>query len=105
MNRSPLRHWLQLTLTGNKSNRSALGAKVICRGSRTQVSSLANSVGYASSSDLRVHFGLGEDRKVSLEIHWPSGIVQKLPDLQTDQRLDVEEPSVSNSTATTESRK
>ena len=74
MNRSPLQHWLQLKLKGTRSNASALGAKVICRGAqRTQVAFVANSVGYASASDLRVHFGLGEDRKVSLEIHWPSG--------------------------------
>src|SRR6202043_556099 len=38
MNRSPLRHWLQLKLTGVRSNRSAIGARVVCRGQRTQVS-------------------------------------------------------------------
>jgi enediyne biosynthesis protein E4 len=102
MNQTFPRHWLQLMLTGKRSNRSALGAKVICRGSqRTQVSSVANSVGYASSSDLRVHLGLGDDQKVSLEIHWPSGTVQKLAEVQADQRLDIEEPSP----ATSESHK
>lgn len=105
MNKGPLRHWLQLTLTGKKSNPSALGVKVICRGTRTQVGSVANSVGYASCSDLRVHFGVGDDRKVALEIHWPSGIVQKLADVPTDQLLNVEEPSTSTPAATTESRK
>lgn len=92
MNRSPLQHWLQLKLRGTRSNASALGAKIICRSAqRTQVSFVANSVGYASTSDLQVHFGLGEERKASLEIHWPSGVVQELKDVASDQRLQIEE--------------
>lgn len=94
MNRSPARHWLQLKLKGRRSNRSALGARVVCRSSkRTQVRSIANSIGYASSSDLRVHFGLGEELKATLEIHWPSGMVQRLADVKADQQLEVEEPN------------
>lgn len=94
MNRSPLQHWVQVKLKGTKSNRSALGAKVICRGSkRTQVAYVRNSVGYASSSDLRVHFGLADDRRAALEIHWPSGILQKIVDIDADQLLKIEEPS------------
>ena len=94
MNRSPLHHWLQLKLQGTRSNASALGAKVICRGAqRTQVAFVANSVGYASASDLRVHFGLADDRKVSLEIHWPSGITQEMKDVPADQRLTIQEPN------------
>jgi enediyne biosynthesis protein E4 len=92
MNRSPMQHWLQLKLKGTRSNSSALGAKVICRtAQRTQVTFVANSVGYASSSDLRVHFGLGEDRKATLEIHWPSGTVQELKDVSSDQLIRIEE--------------
>jgi hypothetical protein len=93
MNRSPMRHWLQLKLKGTRSNASALGAKVICHsGLRTQVTFVANSVGYASASDLRVHLGLGEAQRASLEIHWPSGIVQEMKDIPVDQRLHIEEP-------------
>ncbi|HEX4785771.1 MAG TPA: CRTAC1 family protein [Candidatus Sulfotelmatobacter sp.] len=94
MNRSPMQHWLQLKLKGTRSNASALGAKVICHGSqRMQVSFVANSVGYACASDSRVHFGLGDDSKVSIEIQWPSGVVQKMKDVMCDQRLSVQEPS------------
>ena len=93
MNRSPVRHWLQLKLTGMRSNRSAIGARVVCRGQRTQVSAVSNSVGYASASDLRIHFGLADDRKVSLEIYWPSGAVQKMADTASDQLLQVTEPA------------
>jgi hypothetical protein len=102
MNKTPQRHWLQLSLTGKRSNRSALGAKVICKGSqRTQTTSVANSVGYASASDLRVHLGLGDDQNVSLEIHWPSGTKQNLPYIQANQNLKIEEPAA----ATPESHK
>lgn len=95
MNRSPMQHWLQLKLKGTRSNACALGAKVICRTrQRTQVSFVANSVGYASASDLRVHFGLGEDSKASLEIHWPSGTIQELKDVSSDQQLQIEEPKM-----------
>lgn len=94
MNRSPERHWLQLKLHGTQSNRSAIGARVVCKsGGRTQVKTVTNSVGYASSSDLRVHFGLDADRTASVEIHWPSGVTQQLSDLHADQRMDVVEPA------------
>jgi hypothetical protein len=89
----PARHWLQLRLTGRSSNRSAIGAIVKCSaGGRTQSRTVTSSVGYASSSDLTVHFGLGEATRATVEIHWPSGIVQKLTDLASDQRLPVNEP-------------
>jgi hypothetical protein len=52
-----------------------------------------SSVGYASSSDLTVHFGLGEERQAGIEIHWPSGQVQRLGETKADQRLTVREPA------------
>jgi len=94
-NRSPRKHWLQLRLKGTKSNRSAIGAQVTCKSaSRTQTRCVTNCVGYASSSDLTVHFGLGADAKASVEIRWPSGAVQKLGEVAGDQRLEVEEKNV-----------
>ena len=50
-------------------------------------------MGYASSSDLTVHFGLDEDRQARVEIRWPSGALQKLGELAADQRLEVAEPT------------
>jgi len=91
-NRSPRKHWLQLRLRGTKSNRSAIGAQVTCKSaSRTQTRCVTNCIGYASSSDLTVHFGLAADAKASVEIRWPSGTVQKLGELATDQRIEVAE--------------
>jgi len=92
-NRTPARHWLQLRLTGKTGNRSAIGAVVHCHaGGRTQSRTVTSSVGYASSSDLTVHFGLAEAATASIEIHWPSGITQKLGELPADRRIAVQEP-------------
>ena len=90
---NPTSHWLQLRLTGRKSNRSAIGAEVRCRAAgRLQLRTVSPSVGYASSSDLTVHFGLGEAARASVEIRWPSGKVQSLGEIAADQRLNVNEP-------------
>ncbi len=92
-NRSPVRHWLQLRLTGRVSNRSAVGAKVICTaGGHLQVHTVSGSVGYDSTSDLTVHFGLGDARRAEVEVRWPSTIVQHLGAVDADQRLQVTEP-------------
>jgi hypothetical protein len=51
------------------------------------------SVGFMSSSDRRVHFGLGGEKSAaSIEIRWPSGVVQTLKDVPADRILKVEEP-------------
>ncbi len=90
---TPARHWLQLRLTGRRSNRSALGAEVRCHAAgRMQLRTVSNSVGYASSSDLTVHFGLGTATRAAIEVRWPSGIMQSLGEIAADQRLSVEEP-------------
>jgi hypothetical protein len=87
------RHWLELRLSGRKSNRSAIGAEVRCRtGSRLQVRTVSGSVGYASTSDLTVHFGLGEVTRSTVEIRWPSGRIQALGEVKADQRLTLTEP-------------
>jgi hypothetical protein len=95
-NRSPkeTRHWLQVRLVGKRSNRSAIGAEVRCRvGERGQVRTVSGSVGYASTSDLTVHFGLGEATRVGIEIRWPSGATQNVGEVAADQRLNQIEPA------------
>ncbi len=88
-------HWLLLKLTGAKSNRDAIGAKikVTTPSGRTLYNHVTVSVGFISSSDRRVHFGLGQETKAaSVEIRWPSGIVQKLTDVAADRIVPIEEP-------------
>jgi enediyne biosynthesis protein E4 len=92
-NVSPTKRWLQVKLTGTESNRSAIGARVECRTANLkQVAFVTSSVGYACSSDLRLHFGLGDAEGASLEIHWPSGKRQNLKDIGAGQCLHITEP-------------
>jgi hypothetical protein len=88
-------HWLDLALRGTKSNRDGIGARIkLVTKSGTQYNHMTTSVGYASSSDGPVHFGLGADTRAdSVEIHWPSGIMQTLQNVSADQVLSVVEPS------------
>jgi hypothetical protein len=88
-------HWLQLLLTGSRSNRDAIGAKVrvTSESGRMQYNHVTTSVGYASSSSRRVHFGLGGESKTAvIGIRWPSGTLQVLKDVKADQLLRVTEP-------------
>ncbi len=88
-------HGLLIKLRGRKSNREGLGAvvKVETEDGRWLWNHATTSAGYASSSDPRVHFGLGKSSTVKrLEIQWPSGIHQVLANLSADQTLTVEEP-------------
>jgi hypothetical protein len=94
LNRSPgSGHWLLLDLVGTRSNRDGLGAKVkLVSGGKVQHNHATTSVGYISSSDRRVHFGLGESVTVErIEIHWPGGTVQRLSGIRADQVLRVVE--------------
>ncbi len=87
-------HWLTLHLTGHASNRDGIGAVVqLTAGHRSQWATVTTSSGYLSSSDPRVHFGLGDSQVAeSIEIRWPSGVVQKLDNVSGDRQIEVEEP-------------
>jgi enediyne biosynthesis protein E4 len=88
-------HWLMVALQGRKSPRDAIGAsiKVVTGSGRILYNHVDTSVGFMSTSDRKVHFGLANESKISeVEIRWPSGIVQTLKDVKADQVLDVEEP-------------
>lgn len=75
------RQWLQVELTGTKSNRDAVGARVTVRaGGKTLTREVAAGDGYGSQSMLRLHFGLGDaPRAEELTVRWPaSGTVERL---------------------------
>ena len=90
-----LNHWLTLKLVGHRSNRDGIGAEVkvvTAKGPQWVTATTASS--YLSSSDKRVHFGLGSETSAQLvEIRWPSGIVQSLKNVRSDQILQVDEPA------------
>jgi hypothetical protein len=88
-------HWLLIQATGRKSNRDAIGAKfkLTTPSGRTLYNHVTASVGFMSSSDRRVHFGLGLEKSATLiEVRWPSGVFQRLKDVPADQILKIEEP-------------
>ena len=91
-------HWLILNLVGHKSNRDAIGALVKIQTLKgAQFATVTTASSYLSSSDKRVHFGLGPESSVqSLEIRWPSGIMQQLKNVKGDQILRVDEPVAGN---------
>jgi len=88
--------WILLQLVGSKSNRMGIGAQVriTTEDGRMQWNEVTTAVGYASSSDSRVHFGLGSNRHIKeIEIRWPSGIQQRIQDAEGDRILTIHEPT------------
>jgi hypothetical protein len=116
------RSWVKIRLVGTKSNRTGIGARIkvtaatgTTPGNReqgtgnsgatgvsgltakagptlAQIEEVRSCNGYYSASDLRIHFGLGEAKKVDLvEIKWPSGAVDSLKDLDVNRLYVVEE--------------
>jgi hypothetical protein len=88
-------HWLALKLRGTKSNRDGIGAriKVSLADGRILYNHATTSVGYASSSERFVRFGLGAAAEArEIEIIWPSGIAQKLSKVPSGRLIEVREP-------------
>ena len=80
---------------GTRSNRSAIGARVLCSaGGATLVDEVRGGGSYASQNDLRVHFGLGAAARVDrLEVRWPSGLRETWQGLPADQFQTLREGS------------
>jgi hypothetical protein len=87
-------NWILLDLEGKKSNRDAIGARVrlVLASGRTLHAHVTTANGIYSASDKRVHFGLGTETGIaSVEIAWPSGIVQRVEKPGINQVLHVAE--------------
>ena len=92
MNRSKNKnHWLIVRLVGKRDNRDGLGARIaVTTRSGVQYNHASTAVGYNSSSDKRVHFGLGDTAVVDrIEVHWPTGHPQILLNVRGDQVLTI----------------
>jgi hypothetical protein len=93
-NTSPANHWISIQTIGVKSNRDGIGTqiKITGKSGMAQYNQVSTAGSYASSSDKRVHFGLGTDTLVKdMELRWPSGTVQVLHNVKADQLLKVTE--------------
>lgn len=86
-------HWITIQLVGQRSNRSALGARVhVVAGALSQIDEVRSGGSYLSQSDLRLHFGLASANQVDrIDIRWPSGASQTFQNLACDHFYLVKE--------------
>ena len=87
-------HWLGVSLTGSKSNRQGLGARVTVtdNSGRKQFFEVTTAGSYISANDPRILVGLGEAKGVrSVEVRWPSGRVQTLSNPSIDRYIVMKE--------------
>jgi hypothetical protein len=68
-------HWVGIRVEGVQSNRDGIGANIrVTAGGKSWVQEVRSGSSYLSSSDLRLHFGIGAANKIDkVEIEWPSG--------------------------------
>ncbi|HWE49895.1 MAG TPA: CRTAC1 family protein [Bryobacteraceae bacterium] len=93
-NAAPGGHFLNLQLTGTKSNRSAIGARAIVTVSgRKMIDEVMSGGSFYSQNSLTLHFGLGDASAAdSIEIRWPSGTIQKIGKTAANQSVKIVEP-------------
>jgi enediyne biosynthesis protein E4 len=82
-----------LKLVGVADNRDGLGTKVkLTTANGVQYNEATTALGYNSSSDKRVYFGLGNATVVDrIELAWPTGVKQELKNVKADQILTIVE--------------
>lgn len=85
-------HWIKIRLEGTKSNRSAMGTRVVVRyGSKQQAQDKMSQSSYVSSNDPRLHFGLGLAEFVDIEVRWPLGLVEVHKKVAVNQLITLRE--------------
>ncbi len=85
-------HWIKVKLVGTKSNRSAIGARVLVKyGGKVQTQEVLSQSSYYSCNDTRLHFGVGLSLSVDLVIHWPNGAIEKYAAIKCDQLITIQE--------------
>jgi hypothetical protein len=84
--------WVKVFLIGTKSNRSAIGSRVIANyGGKMQAQAVLGQSSFYSVNDRRLHFGVGENTHVDLEIHWTNGLVERFTGIKTNQLVTITE--------------
>jgi hypothetical protein len=92
-------HWLGIRLIGSESNRDAIGAMVTVKGAdsgtpRSWIDQVRSGSSYDSNNDLRLHFGLGQQSKItSIEVRWPNGREELFAGTPADQIITLKEGS------------
>jgi enediyne biosynthesis protein E4 len=85
-------NWIKVKLEGTKSNRSAIGARVIAHyGGKKQAQAVLSQSSFYSCNDPRLHFGLGTSTSVDVEVFWPSGLHEIYKHISSNQLLTLRE--------------
>jgi hypothetical protein len=85
-------NWIKVKLEGVKSNRSAIGARVLVHcGGRTQAQVVVSQSSFYSSNDPRLHFGMGTCRVADIEVFWPNGLHQTVEGLKANHLITIRE--------------
>ena len=86
-------NWIGIKLIGSQNNRDGIGAKVtVSTADMTQIREVKSGSSYASGSDTRLLFGLGENQHVEkITIVWQSRTTQVLKDVSINQTLTITE--------------
>jgi hypothetical protein len=87
-------HWIEFKLVGGpKSPRDAVGATVyVTANNMRQRGDVISGGSYASTSDPRLHFGLGDAIAIDeIEVHWPSGAKERFAVAQIDRIVTLTE--------------
>ncbi len=86
------RHWLKVLLVGVKTNRSAIGSRVIAHyGGRRQAQEVTAQSSFYSANDRRLHFGLGAETTADLTIRWTNGATETIPNVAANQLVTIRE--------------
>jgi hypothetical protein len=84
--------WIKVKLEGVKSNRSAIGARVLVHyGGKTQAQAVVSQSSYYSSNDPRLHFGLGPIATVDIDVYWPNGLHETYKGIAANQLVTLRE--------------
>jgi enediyne biosynthesis protein E4 len=85
-------NWIKVKLEGVKSNRSAIGARVLVHaGDRTEAQAVLSQSSFYSCNDPRLHFGLGRAATANIDIYWPNGLHETLTRVAANQLITVRE--------------
>jgi enediyne biosynthesis protein E4 len=85
-------NWIKIKLESTKSNRSAIGARVLVHyGGKTQAQAVLSQSSFFSCNDPRIHFGLGNVSSVELEVYWPNGLHESFSKISANQLITIKE--------------
>jgi hypothetical protein len=84
----PKQSWIKVKLEGVKSNRSAIGSRVLVYyGGKKQAQAVVSQSSYYSCNDPRLHFGLGAVASVDVEVFWPNGLHETHKNIPANQLI------------------